>query len=137
MFAKFSLRLLCIPLVDHIRSLPKLSRQAQRQRSAARRPSGASGGTVFGQMAFRWLKQAAGRGTVADVSIEVSETVEQQLRTLAAREGRDVASLVEDALRQYLEGAAITDVTPSQVAAAQTGLLTELTDLADWKAEDV
>lgn len=87
-------------------------------------------------MAFRWLKQEAGRGTVTDVSIELSETVEQQLRTLAAREGRDVATLVEDALRQYLEGAAITDVTPSQVAAAQTALLPELTDLPAWTTEE-
>jgi len=83
-----------------------------------------------------WLKEAAAGSTVANMSIELSEAVEQQLRTLAAREGRDVAALVEDALRRYMEGAAISDVTPSQVGAAQAALLAELKDLPDWKAED-
>jgi predicted transcriptional regulator len=71
------------------------------------------------------------------VSIELSGSVEEQLRNLAARQGRDVAALVEDAVRQYLEAAAITDLEPSEVAEAQAALLGELPGVPAWKADEV
>jgi predicted transcriptional regulator len=81
------------------------------------------------------LKLRAGRSTFEGVSIELSSSVEEQLRNLAARQGRDVSALVEDAIRQYLETAAITDVEPSEVAEAQAALLGELPNLPVWKAD--
>ena len=70
------------------------------------------------------------------MSIELSSSVEEQLRNLAAKQGRDVCTLVEEALRQYLEFAAITDLEPTQAAEAQAALLSELPDVSDWKADD-
>jgi predicted DNA-binding protein len=52
------------------------------------------------------------------MSIELPCSVEEQIRNLAAKQGRDVRTLVEEAVRQYLESAAITDLEPTQVAEA-------------------
>ena len=68
------------------------------------------------------------------MSIDLPGTVEEQLRILAAKQGRDVRALVEEAIRQYLEAAAITDVEASDVAEAQAALLGELPPIPDWKA---
>ena len=70
------------------------------------------------------------------VSIEPTGTVEEQLRNLAAKQGRDVRALVEEAIRQYLESAAITDLEPTQIAEAQAALLGELPNVPDWKADN-
>ena len=67
------------------------------------------------------------------MSIELSVGVEEQLRTLAARQGRDVGVLIEEAVRQYLESAAITDVDGGEVAETQNALLAELPNISDWK----
>jgi len=76
------------------------------------------------------------RGYPRGVSIDLPSSVEAQLRTLAKEQGRDVRALVEEAIRQYLEAAAITDVDATDVAAAQDALLGELPALSDWKVED-
>ena len=70
------------------------------------------------------------------MSIELPVSVEDQLRNLAAKQGRDVCALVEEAVRQYLESAAITDLDGTQVAETQTALLGELPHVSAWKAED-
>lgn len=70
------------------------------------------------------------------MSIDLPGSVEEQLRELAARQGRDVRALVEDAIRQYLEAAAITDLGANDVAEAQAALLGELQHVPDWKAGD-
>lgn len=70
------------------------------------------------------------------MSIELPGSVEEQLRTLAARQGRDVRALVEEAIRQYLEAAAITDLDENDVAEAQGALLGELPNIPNWKASD-
>jgi predicted transcriptional regulator len=70
------------------------------------------------------------------MSIELPSSVVDRLRNLAARQGRDVRALVEEAVRQYLESAAITDLEPTQVAEAQAALLGELPNVPDWKADD-
>lgn len=60
------------------------------------------------------------------MSIELPIGVEEQLRTLAASQGRDVRVLIEEAIRQYLEVAVITDVDEGEVAETQDVLLAEL-----------
>jgi len=70
------------------------------------------------------------------VTIELPAIVEEQLRHLAAKQGRDVRALVEDALRQYVEFAAITDLEAAQIAETQSALLGELPNVSDWKADD-
>ena len=70
------------------------------------------------------------------MSIELPGSVEEQLRNLAAKQGRDIGALVEEAVRQYLEATAITDLDATQVAEAQAAMLGELPDVSDWKADD-
>ena len=70
------------------------------------------------------------------MSIELPGSVEEQLRNLAAKQGRDVRTLVEEAVRQYLDSAAITDLDATQVAETQAALLGELPNVPDWKADD-
>ena len=70
------------------------------------------------------------------MSIELPGSVEEELRTLATRQGREVRALVEEAIRQYLEAAAITDVDANDVAEAQAALVSELPPIPDWKAPD-
>ena len=68
------------------------------------------------------------------MSIELPGSVEEQLRTLAERQGRDVRALVEEAIRQYLEAAAISDLGATDVADTQAALVGELPRIPDWKA---
>ena len=68
------------------------------------------------------------------MSIDLPGSVEEQLRSLAAKQGRDLRTLVEEAIRQYLESAAITDLDASQVVEAQAVLLGELPNIPEWKA---
>ncbi|MGH8584973.1 MAG: hypothetical protein ACREWE_01885 [Gammaproteobacteria bacterium] len=68
------------------------------------------------------------------MSIELPMGVEEQLRGLAATQGRDVVELVEEAVRLYLEAATITDVAADEVADAQAALIAELPNISDWKA---
>ena len=70
------------------------------------------------------------------MSIELPVTVEDQLRNLAAKQGRDVRTLVEEAVRQYLESAAITDLDATQVAETQAALLGELPDASHCAGDD-
>ena len=70
------------------------------------------------------------------MTIELPAIVEEQLRHLAAKQGRDVRALIDDALRQYLESAAITDLDAAQIAETQSALLGELPDISKWKADD-
>jgi predicted transcriptional regulator len=70
------------------------------------------------------------------MTIDLPSVVEKQLRDLAKRQNRDIAELIEDAVRQYLEAAAITDVDPNQVAETQAQLLSELPPVSKWEADD-
>ena len=70
------------------------------------------------------------------MAIDLPGNVEEQLRNLAAKQGRDVPTLVEEAVRQYLDFTAITDLDASDVGDTQTALLDELATLPDWKADD-
>lgn len=71
------------------------------------------------------------------MSIDLPAATEEQLKDLAKRQGREVGAVVEDALRLYLEAAAITDLEPGEIAAAQATLIPELPPVAGWEADDV
>jgi predicted DNA-binding protein len=71
------------------------------------------------------------------VSIDLPVGVENELRNLAEKQGRDVRALVEEAIRQYLVSVAITDLDATEVAETQTALVGELPDVTEWKAGDV
>ena len=70
------------------------------------------------------------------MTIDLPSVVEEQLRDLAKRQNRDIAELIEDAVRQYLEAAAITDLDPNQVAETQAKLLSELSPISKWEVDD-
>jgi len=70
------------------------------------------------------------------MNIEFHSTFEEQRRALAANQGRDVCALVEEAVREHIESAALADIDADEVAAAQTALLAELADVPDWKVGD-
>ena len=70
------------------------------------------------------------------MTIDLPTVIEEQLRDLAKRQNRDIAELIEDAVRQYLETAAITDLEPNQVAETQAKLLGELPPISKWEADD-
>jgi len=64
------------------------------------------------------------------VTIELPGNIEEQLRNLAAKQGRDVRTIVE------LVTLAITDLDATQVAETQAALLGELPKISKWKADD-
>jgi predicted transcriptional regulator len=70
------------------------------------------------------------------MTIDLPSVIEEQLRDLAKRQNRDIAELIEDAIRQYLETAAITDLDSNQVAETQVKLLSELPPISKWEADD-
>jgi hypothetical protein len=70
------------------------------------------------------------------MTIDLPSVVEEQLRVLAKKQNRDIAELIEDAIRQYLEAAAITDLDPNQVAETQAKLLSELPPISKWEVDD-
>lgn len=76
---------------------------------------------------------SAGR-RMSVMTINLSGQLEHRLRDLASQQGRDLRAVVEDALRRYLEDAAITDLTPAEVAATQEELLGEL-NVTPWTPE--
>ena len=45
------------------------------------------------------------------MTIDIGLAYEDQLRSLAAKQGREIGALIVEAVREYLEAAAITDVT--------------------------
>ena len=70
------------------------------------------------------------------VTVELPKKVEQDLRVLARRQGRSINVLVEEAVEQYLEAAAVTDTTPNEIAATQEALLGEMTSMEAWETEE-
>jgi predicted transcriptional regulator len=66
------------------------------------------------------------------MTIELRGSVEEQLRDLAGKQGREVSVLVEEAVQGYLDAAAITDLDDSAVAETQVALLGELRGITGW-----
>jgi predicted transcriptional regulator len=67
------------------------------------------------------------------MSVELPASVEKELRDLAVVQSRDISDLVEEAVRHYIEAAAITDLEPEDVSEAQVTLVGELRDIQEWK----
>jgi hypothetical protein len=67
------------------------------------------------------------------MTIELPASVEQELRTTAVKQGRDVETLVLEAIRCYLEAEAITDLSAETVAEAQLALVGELSTVDGWE----
>ncbi len=67
------------------------------------------------------------------MTVELAANVEEQPRDLASRQGRNIDVLVEEAVRDYFEAAAITDLDPAEVAEVQVALLGELYEIPAWK----
>lgn len=65
--------------------------------------------------------------------IELLGSMEAELRDLAGRQGRDISVLIEEAVRDYLEAAAITDLDAAEVAETQEALVGELRGIPGWK----
>jgi predicted transcriptional regulator len=69
------------------------------------------------------------------MTIELSGSVEVELRHLAVAQGRDIGALVEDAIREYLAAVAITDLEAAEVTEAQMALVSELRGIPGWKGD--
>lgn len=69
------------------------------------------------------------------MTIEVPDAIEQRLRDLASKQGRDLELVVEEALREYLDAAAITDVGASEIVQTQSELVRDLPLDPPWKLE--
>lgn len=67
------------------------------------------------------------------MTIELPAGVENELRDLADQQQRTVETLVEEAIRQYLQAVAITDLTPGEVAETQMALSKELSSIPSWE----
>jgi len=53
------------------------------------------------------------------MTVQVSSDLVEALRCPATEQGRDLESLVEEAVRNYLAAAAITDVEPGEIGETQ------------------
>lgn len=66
------------------------------------------------------------------MTIDLSTPIEAELRRLAGLSGMNVETLVVEAVRQYLDAAALTDLSVGDVAATQVSLLGELERTPPW-----
>ncbi len=64
--------------------------------------------------------------------IQISPCLENELRRVASQRDRALDDIVEEAVRQYLDAAAITDLTPEDITATQEALLGELDEPPEW-----
>jgi len=58
-----------------------------------------------------------------DMTIELPTSVEEELRDLAVKQGRGIDTVLEQAVREYLISASITDLDSADIAAAQAAML--------------
>jgi predicted transcriptional regulator len=66
------------------------------------------------------------------MTVHLSECLEDELRRLATLRGQGIDAIVEEAVRQYLDAVAITDVTDTDLAATQTRLMDEMPRQEGW-----
>lgn len=70
------------------------------------------------------------------MTIELPTPLENELRSLSGACGKDVGMLVQEAIRQYLDAASITDLDAQDVGATQASLAQELRGIPEWTEED-
>lgn len=89
-----------------------------------------------------WLWGVAWRSLVNDSALSITiagiynvcmvirlpQNIEDQLQMLADSRGRPIDALVEEAIRQFLDASAITDVTAEDVGQTQMRLANEFKD---------
>ena len=63
------------------------------------------------------------------MTIDLGLAYENQLRSLAAKQGREIGALIVEAVREYLEAATITDVSAEEVAQSQLAMFGELGEI--------
>jgi len=66
------------------------------------------------------------------MTVHLSGSLENELERLASLRGQGVEFLVEEAVRQYLDAAAITDVSPEDLAQTQAAMAAEIEGLSTW-----
>lgn len=66
------------------------------------------------------------------MTIDLSSQLESELHILAGQSGKNVEALVQEAIRQYLDAAAITDLQAEDVGTAQEALLGEMGRCEEW-----
>jgi hypothetical protein len=69
------------------------------------------------------------------MTVELAASVGEQLQEYALKQGRAIDLLVEEAVREYLVTAAITDLDSADVAEAQIALIGELQGVPAWEDE--
>ena len=72
------------------------------------------------------------RDRMERMTIDLSGQLEDRLRRLAEAQGRTLEKVIEEAIRQYLDADAITDLQPGHIAATQEKLAEELTKFPPW-----
>jgi predicted transcriptional regulator len=66
------------------------------------------------------------------MTVHLSDCLEDELRRLASLRGQGVDAIVEEAVRQYLDAMAVTDVTDADLAATQIKLVEEMPEQERW-----
>ncbi len=66
------------------------------------------------------------------MTIQLPANLENELRQLAQERRRDLQDLVQDAIRQFIDASAITDLDSVDVAQCQIELADELPAVEDW-----
>lgn len=69
------------------------------------------------------------------MTIDLSSQLAKRLSRLAEQQGRTPETLLEEAVRRYVEDAAITDLQPADIGKTQEQLTGELTNLPPWSSE--
>ncbi|MBI2433227.1 MAG: ribbon-helix-helix protein, CopG family [Candidatus Hydrogenedentes bacterium] len=69
---------------------------------------------------------------IESMTIELPDSLVDQLQSAASTQGRDIRALVEEAVRDYLEWTAVTETTGEEVGESQVAMLGELTDFGSW-----
>ena len=71
------------------------------------------------------------------MTVHLSGSLEGELERLARLRGQGVEALVEEAVRQYLDAAAITDVSPEDLAQTQSAMAGELEAWSAWPQDEM
>ncbi|MBI2433625.1 MAG: hypothetical protein HYV26_12230 [Candidatus Hydrogenedentes bacterium] len=66
------------------------------------------------------------------MTIDLPDSLVEQVRSAASRQGREPQKLIEDAVRDYLEWTAAITSTGEEVGESQLAVLGELTDAGAW-----
>lgn len=69
------------------------------------------------------------------MTVEIPSSLEKELQDLAGANGKNERTIIEEAVRQYLDGLSITDLASTEIAKSQEALLGEL-NIPDWTSRE-